>query len=92
MKKKTKTRTTEITVEKSETFVAWKAKRLVYTWCAQCGAQVRMATPNEAALLSGLSTRTIYALVEVGRIHFTESAEGLLLICLSSLFERETKR
>jgi excisionase family DNA binding protein len=84
---KRKTRTTEITVEKSEIFVAWKATRLVYTWCGQCGAQVRMATPDEAALSTGLSVRTIYALVEAGRIHFTETVEELLLICLMSLSE-----
>jgi hypothetical protein len=46
---------------------------------------VEMITPNEAAKLAGISSRSVYRLVEAESIHFTETHDGLLLICLNSL-------
>ena len=46
-----------------------------------------MVTPEEAALLAGLAARTIYRRVEGGSVHFTESADGTLLICADSIVE-----
>jgi hypothetical protein len=91
MKRTKKTRTTEITVERTERSVIRKPKSLV-AWCPQCGEEVRMVTPEEAASMNRVRPRTIYALVEAGRIHFTETAAGLLLVCAPSLLEKEIKR
>jgi len=44
-----------------------------------------MITPEEAAALCEVSTRTIYRWLESGAIHFSETASEGLLICLSSL-------
>ncbi len=44
-----------------------------------------MVTPDEAALARRLSPRAVYQLVETGHIHFVESSEGTLMICLDSL-------
>jgi hypothetical protein len=90
--KNRKTRTTEITVERSEIFIVRKPTRLVRGWCAQCVAEVKMVTAEEAAAIAHVSTRTIYALAEAGRIHFTETAQELLLICLKSLSENDERR
>ncbi len=46
-----------------------------------------MFTPGQAALISGLSSRDVYHRVEVGAVHFTETVEGLLLVCLDSLLD-----
>jgi excisionase family DNA binding protein len=81
---KKRTKTTEITVGRSEVFVVRKPKKLVFAWCDACGARVRMLTPEEAATVSGVSTRTVYRRVEAGQIHFAETPEGTLLICLNS--------
>jgi excisionase family DNA binding protein len=43
-----------------------------------------MLTPDEVAVMSGISTRAIYRLVEEGRIHFTETEDGSVLVCVSS--------
>ncbi len=56
-------------------------------WCEACAAQVRMVTAEEAAMIAEVSARAIYRRVEAGRIHFTETPEGLLLICFNSLLE-----
>jgi predicted site-specific integrase-resolvase len=44
-----------------------------------------MVTPDEAAQLCQVSTRTIYRRIETGRFHFTETEKGFSLICLRSL-------
>jgi hypothetical protein len=44
-----------------------------------------MVTPDEAAQLCHVSTRTIYRRIETGRFHFTETQKGFSLICLQSL-------
>jgi excisionase family DNA binding protein len=54
-------------------------------WCAACARQVRMVTVDEAARLARATARTIYRLVEADRLHFTETSDGRLFICLRSL-------
>ena len=53
--------------------------------CDRCAEPSGMITPDEAAALCRVSTRTVYRWLETGAIHFSEAAEGTLLICLSSL-------
>ena len=53
--------------------------------CGECGRDVRLATLNEAARIAGVSDRTLYRDVESHRLHFIETSEGQLLICLVSL-------
>ena len=44
-----------------------------------------MITPYEAAINAGVSQRTIYRWVDEGVIHYAESAEGRLVVCLAPL-------
>ncbi len=53
--------------------------------CGQCLQPSGMITPDEAAALYEVSTRTIYHWLESGAIHFSETAGEGLLICLVSL-------
>ena len=53
--------------------------------CDRCTEPSGMITPDEAAALFEVSTRTIYRWLESGVIHFSETATEGLLICLSSL-------
>ncbi len=59
--------------------------------CAECSDPVGMLTPEEAAAVADVSTRAIYRWVEEGAAHFTETPEGLLLICLNSLAAKTQK-
>jgi len=43
-----------------------------------------MVTPDEAAIISRVNTRTIYRWVEMGAVHFMEHS-GQLWVCLNSL-------
>ena len=44
-----------------------------------------MITPDEAAQLCQVSSRTIYRRIESGRLHFAETEKGFALVCLQSL-------
>ena len=48
-----------------------------------------MVSPAAAAAAAGITPRAIYRRVETGQIHFTETNDGQLLICLNSLFQAE---
>jgi len=82
-----RTRKTKVTVESHQLLVVRSAKRLSEGWCARCSKQVRMVTADEAAVISGASLRTICRRVEVGELHFNETGDGLLFICLNSLVQ-----
>ena len=53
--------------------------------CATCGPDSRMITPEQAAARVAVSVRTIYRWVEAQRVHFIETHEGRLLVCLNGL-------
>lgn len=78
-------RRVEILIETERLLVA-RGGRSTILRCEECATEVRMLTVDEAAILAGESARTIYAWTEAGRVHFLETAEGRLLICLNSLF------
>ena len=76
---------TTVTVESSEVLVIRKPGGSVLAWCPGCAVETAMIRPEAAAVLTGLSTRTIYRRVEANRVHFAETTEGSLLVCLNSL-------
>lgn len=59
--------------------------RSAQAWCEECAAKVPMLTPEEAAPLVGLSVRAIYRLVEDGLVHFQETSNQALIVCLNNL-------
>jgi hypothetical protein len=76
-----------LTVETHQLLVISRTKGSTQGWCSECAGEVPLVKPEEAAVLAGVSPRTIYRRVESGRLHFNESAEGWLLICLGSLLD-----
>ena len=79
-----KRKRTEITIE-TERMLFINRPRKVLGWCAPCGAQAEMVPVDEAAILQRVDSRTIFHWVETERVHSSETANGLLLICLNSL-------
>jgi len=59
----------------------------VEAWCNGCAAQVAWITPEAAAQRTGQTTRELYRQVEAGALHFCETPEGGLLLCLGSLLK-----
>ena len=54
-------------------------------WCEACAGLTRMLTVDEAAAVARSTSRDIYRRVEAGELHFMETPEGSLLICLDSI-------
>lgn len=78
-------KTTEITIETREVWVIRRAATNAQLRCADCADQFTMVTVDQAVEIVRVSARTIYRWVERGEIHFWETAEGKLLVCLNSL-------
>jgi hypothetical protein len=80
---------TRITINTSELTLIKKLQGIAIADCLPCGARVEMATPEQAVTLTGIPSRVIYGWVESGQLHFLETAEGHLLICLPSLLSKQ---
>ena len=78
-----------ITVSKDEVTIIRKLQGIASANCHRCQARVEMATPEQIVTLTGIHSRTIYSWVESGQVHFLETAEGHLLICLASLHTKQ---
>jgi RNA polymerase sigma factor (sigma-70 family) len=76
---------TEITIETDRMFIIRRRSTLIQTWCAACFEVVKMAALEDAANLAGMRSREVYRAVEAGKLHFLETVEGRLLVCLNSL-------
>jgi hypothetical protein len=82
-----KRKKTEIIVEREQVLVIKRLNGLESRWCAECSEQAQMVSVDEAAVLTRLSARAIYRQVEASQLHFLETADGLLLVCINSLLD-----
>jgi len=77
---------TEITIEFDEVIQAkTHSNSLRCEWCAGCGTETTMVSPQQAAVIAGVTVRVINNWVESDLVHFLETSEGLLLVCVNSL-------
>lgn len=76
---------TMITIETDRIISVYQSKTNPLGWCADCARRVPLVTVDDAARISRTSSRTIFQWVEARRLHFTETPDGRLLICLDSL-------
>jgi len=83
-------RRTEITVETEEVWIIKRSRQAAPAWCSQCAATTWMIAPKQASLVSEQSLSAIRRQVTEGQLHFTETEEGQLLICLNSLLKEES--
>lgn len=80
-----KIRRTVVVVETQQRLTYRSSRAPLAGWCADCGTEVRLVTPEQAAAACGVSTRAVYAWVEARAVHFEETAGGGLLVCQNSL-------
>ncbi|HSE97309.1 MAG TPA: hypothetical protein VLD57_03495 [Blastocatellia bacterium] len=78
---------TEITIETHRILTIKRGGRHRLAWCEECGEQTRMATAIEAAILIGVSSRSIYQMIEARALHFVETPDRVIFICLNSLVD-----
>jgi hypothetical protein len=64
----------EITLE-TRRLVLRRSNNQTTVWCLACSSPVQSVSPEEAAGLAGVNTRTVYRWVEAEQLHFIETAE-----------------
>lgn len=80
-----KKRRVKTTIEIHEVYIIRQPAPGVPIFCSQCvTGDYQMVTPEEAAAVTGIAPRTIYAGIETGTLHYQEQSDGLLLVCLNS--------
>lgn len=77
---------TEIMVEQHELLIIHAPAVEENTKCHICPTRVQMVSAEDAATILNMTRREIYRAVETGNVHFMETNEGLLLVCIQSLF------
>jgi hypothetical protein len=80
-------RTTKVTIETERVFTFRNYERQQSGWCLECGAETQMATVAHAARQADLNELAIYQLLDGGALHFSEDADGRILVCLNSLLK-----
>ena len=79
-------RRTEITIETHQVLILNRRQSSDLMSCEQCRTgRSPLVTPEVAGSLTGVNTRTVYRWVEAGRLHYTETNNGGLFVCLASL-------
>jgi hypothetical protein len=77
-------RRTEISIETDKLVIVGRHQKSLH-WCGNCRKSVEMITSDQAAIVARVNSRTIFQWADTGRLHSTETPEGLLLICPHSL-------
>lgn len=80
---------TEITIETDRIVVLSSGKVSIVSWCRECSQRTKMVTVDEAAAIAGVTSRTMYRWADAERLHFTETVDGVLMICRASLTSSE---
>src|ERR1043165_533005 len=80
-----KIKRTHIVIERRRTTLISTRRLSAVGWCSSCDRNVQMVSAETAARLTQVSVRTIFHRAEAGLLHFTETQDGLLLICTDSL-------
>lgn len=76
-----------ITFESEETIVLkHRRKKVSVYFCPGCEAMVEMISPDVLALLTGISEREVFRLIENGQVHFVETER--VFVCRDSLMNR----
>ncbi len=68
------TQKAELTFEIEETVVLKQGGYFIPEYCPRCQEKVDMVSPDVLSLVTGVSEREIFRLVEAGAIHFLEGA------------------
>lgn len=80
-----KIRRTHIAIERQRMTLISTRKLSAVGWCSSCDRNVQFVSAEAAARQAQISVRTIYRRAEKGLLHFSETQEGLLLVCRESL-------
>ena len=72
-------------IEIDERIAVTNSEEQFEAYCSGCKKMTEMATPKTAGVLTEISEREIFRLIESKEIHFIENAR--VLVCVASLRE-----
>jgi hypothetical protein len=72
-----------VVVEIDERIAVTNTEQQFEAYCSECKKITEMATPKTAGVLTEISEREIFRLIEGREIHFMENAR--VLVCVASL-------
>ena len=75
-----------IVVEIDERIAVTNTEQQFEAYCSQCKKMTEMATPKTAGVLTEISEREVFRLIEGKEIHFIENDR--VLVCVESLRNR----
>jgi hypothetical protein len=76
---------TEITVEHHQVLIIHAPAIEGNIRCSICQMQGLMASAEDTASLLSMTRREVYRAVETGNVHFIETMDGVLFVCIESL-------
>lgn len=79
------TKKAEILIETRERILVRRLPNEIHAFCPECQASINFISPDTAAIVTRLTMRQIFCLVESGVIHSLETAEGLTFVCPTSV-------
>ena len=77
-----------IVVEIDERIAVTNTEQQFEAYCSECKKMTEMATPKTAGVLTEISEREVFRLIEGKEIHFVENAR--ILVCIESLRNLKT--
>ena len=72
-----------IVVEIDERIAVTNEEQQFEAYCSDCKKMTQVVTPKTAAVLTGISEREVFRLIEGNEVHFIENAR--VLVCIESL-------
>jgi hypothetical protein len=76
-------KTDSIVIEIDERIAVTNAEQQFEAYCSECKKMTQMVTPKTAALLTGISEREVFRVIEITAVHFIENDR--ILVCIESL-------
>jgi hypothetical protein len=86
-----KTTRVEISYEQHETWRVTNGDNAEATSCPCCGEDARMVRVENLAIAFQTDSMAIYKLIIDGRLHFVETPQKYVLVCLNSFSERSVE-
>jgi hypothetical protein len=77
-----------LVIEIDERIEVTNSEEQFQAYCSECKRMTEMATPKTAGLLTDISEREVFRLIERKEIHFIENAR--VLVCVASLRDLES--
>jgi hypothetical protein len=72
-----------IVIEIDERIAVTNSEQQFEAYCSECKKMTEMATPKTAGVLTDISEREVFRLIEGKEIHFIENVR--VLVCVASL-------